>query len=324
MQMEVEEDAAGLESIPAARSDSHHTPMSPETNWPQLQASVERHVETTASSRPVEPSEFDLSLPRVNDDGPVDLLDCTFDPSEVGQPLSQMENMSSSHDVVSLDVLGCTFDLPSFGDFIQQDPDPGFGDLGLALYPDFVMTPAARSINHTSCDSAMLESPVMGMGTEAYQGSHVRTGWNPRPGDSNSETESLQLPSNVRSEVLSTIHNSHLVLKKDDMTLSTRDRILAMIYSRTSKSIWERLSATFESVDVLKAITHHALLHMQEQQMIPFIHLASFNLNEQRPELLGALLAYGAVNLPSATMRKFGYGMQELVRLAVNQKVDPL
>ena len=87
--------------------------------------------------------------------------------------------------------------------------------------------------------------------------------------------------------------------------------------------MWERLSASLESVDVLKAITHHALLHMQEQQMIPFIHLASFDLNGQRTELLGALLAYGAVSSPSVTVRKFGYSMQELVRLALNQKVDP-
>lgn len=330
MSMEVEEDMAGNESVQVARPNPHHTPVSPETNWPQLQPSVERHVEAIASSQPVEPNEFGLPLPQAgnpnssNDVVPVDVLDCTFDPSELGHPLSQRGNLSSSRDAVSLDYLGFEFDLPSFGDFIQQDTDPDFGDLGFVTYPDFAATPAAQSIDQNSCASTTIKSPVMGMGTEAYQRSHVRRGWNPEPGDINSETESLQLPSNARSEVLSTIHNSHLALKKDDMTLSTRDRILAMIYSRTSKSMWERLSASLESVDVLKAITHHALLHMQEQQMIPFIHLASFDLNGQRTELLGALLAYGAVSSPSVTVRKFGYSMQELVRLALNQKVDPL
>lgn len=327
MQMETEEDTGENEPVPVARSDSRHTPVSPERSWPQLQSSVEHPVQATAFSQPIESSEFDLPLPRVDNLSPshdvisLDVLDCTFDPTEFSQPLSQMENLNSSHDVVSLDILGCTFDLPRFGDFIQQEADPYLEDLDFSPFPDFVMTPAAQSINHTSCDSTTLQSPVMGMGTEAYRGSHVRKGWNPGPGDTNSETESLELPSNVRSEVLSTIHHSHLALRKNDMTVSARDRVLAMIYSRTSKSIWERMSATFESVDVLKTIIHHALLRMQEQQMIPFIHLASFDLNEQRPELLGALLAYGAVGLPSATMRKFGYGLQELVRLAVNQKV---
>ncbi|KAK6373854.1 hypothetical protein LTS17_007823 [Exophiala oligosperma] len=326
-QMVVEENTADNLSVPVAGSDSHHTPVSPERNWVQRQPNVEHHVEASTSSQPM----FGLPVPRTegnlsssNDAMSLDVLDCTFDPRDLNHPMNHMENLSSSHDVVSLDVLGCTFDLPSFGDFIQQDIDSNFGDLDLALYPDFAMTPAAQSINnHDSSNSTTLESPVMGMGTEAYQGSNVRRGWNPTPGDTNSETESLQLPSNVRSEVLSsTVHDSHLALKLDDMTLSTRDRILAMIYSRTSRSIWERLGTTFESVDVLKAMIHHALLHLQEQQMIPFIHLASFDINEQCPELLGALLAYGAVSLPSATMRKFGYAMQELVRLAVNQKLE--
>lgn len=307
MPIDVEDDSVGNEPVSATRSNPElcDTAENLREHRPQLQPNVENTLQ---------------AIPFVQ----------SLVPGESALRSSQMENLSSPHEFSSLDVLGCTFDLPSFGDYIQQDADLNFGDLNLPMLPpDFIMTPEANSINYSSWNSTTLQSqsPVtgmgmaMGMGTEAYQGSYVRRGWIPGLTDTNSETESLEFPLNVRSEVLSTIRNSRLAMRKDDITISTRDKILAMIYSRTCKSIWSRMSTTFEMVDVLKTIAHHALLHMQEQQMVSFIHLPSFDLNAQRPELLGALLAYGAVNLPSPPMRKFGYGLQELVRLAVNQKV---
>ncbi|KIW24672.1 uncharacterized protein PV07_10374 [Cladophialophora immunda] len=281
--------------------------QTPEASWPE----VSRHHDT-----PVQEDDFAQPL------AAADTANLHAVPSEFRAHMTHTETLSSAADGPFQTVIGCTFDLPSFGDFIQDDADPVMGDLDFPFFPDLVTTPAGLSIGYKSSDSMTVESPVMGMGTEAYRGSHVRKGWNPQPGDNSLETESLELPSTARLEVSSTLLNSKQMLRKEDLTVSTRDRLLAMIYARTSRSIWERLSSTFESVDVIKGIINHALLHLQEHQMIPFIHIASFDLNQQRPELLGALMAYGAVCLPSANLRKFGYGLQELVRLAVNHRLE--
>jgi hypothetical protein len=248
-------------------------------------------------------------------------LDVTM--GEFDRPMAHGGSLTSSHLTAHYDVLGCTFDLPSFGDFIQHDFIPEIGDLDLPLVPDIGLTLGTTLTRYSSYNDPSLQSPIMGMGTEAYQGSHVRKGWDPRTECRNSEGESLELPSSPQSEGLSALHNENSEqLKNGDVAIGTKDRFLTMIYSITPKSNWRRMSATFNSRDVLKVIAHQAVSHMQEKQIIPFIHVPSLDLNEQRPEFLGALWAYGAVSLPSATVRRFGYGLHEMVRLAINQTVE--
>ncbi|KAF4848060.1 hypothetical protein CGCSCA4_v005337 [Colletotrichum siamense] len=45
-----------------------------------------------------------------------------------------------------------------------------------------------------------------------------------------------------------------------------------------------------------------------------FVHLPTLDLCKQAPELLGALIAIGALQAESIVARKFGYAMQEVVR----------
>ena len=307
------DDPTNHNSLATASTDSCEMPETPMavTTWLHAQKSVEQPGHgpvIVQSAQPgderAEPASLDVTM------GEFDLA------------MAQGDSLTSSHVMAHHDILGCTLDLPSFGDFIQQDFDPDIGALDLPLVPDMSLMPAAVPVSSNPCNNPSQQSPVMGMGTDAYQGSHVRRGWDPRNEGCHSETENLELPSNTESEDLSALHNRRIVqLKNDDVDVGTRDKFLMMIYSRTSKSIWGRMSATFESLDVLKGIAHHALFHMQEKQVIPFIHVPSLDLNEQRPEVLGALWAYGAVSLPSGTMRQFGYGLQELVRLAISQTV---
>ncbi|KAK5050462.1 hypothetical protein LTR84_003743 [Exophiala bonariae] len=282
-----------------------------EMGWPQVPEEDGTHAEIAACS-----VSADVGCGHMDQSGiPGPVI-------EYGLTLSEMETLSTSNDVTFHDILGCAFDLPSFGDFIQPEPNIDFDGLDLPFLGDFITTPIAQSIDHSVSDSTALHSPAMLITTEAYEASQVRQGWIPGPNDINSETESLELPSTAGSDVLAMLRDKSSVLGKDNMTVGTRDKILVMIYSKTSKSIWARMSRTFELVDVLHGIILHALVHMQEKQLIPFMHLPSFNVNEQRPELLCALAAYGAVCWSSSTMRKFGYGLQELVRLSIHQKLE--
>ena len=310
MDMSIEVIQPNDDLSPIARSDSSHGPQVADEDeaWPPVSGACDSRGQATIAAQSDEPSEH---IETVNPG--MSMLEFNTGALEHNDELIDATN----------DVLGLTFDFPSFGDFIQQEAAPDFEHVNIPFLSDFITTPAAQSVNNDASSSTTLQSTVLGYAEEIYQRSHVHKGWNPGPEDA-SPAESLELPSNARSEVLSTSRNRSLKLRNDDLTLSTRDRLLAMIYTKTSKMHWRQMSSTFESIDVLKSIIHHALLHMQDHRMIPFLHLPSFDLNAQQPELLGALVAYGAVSLPSAEMRKFGYGLQELVRRAIYQKVHPM
>ena len=217
------------------------------------------------------------------------------------------------------DIWGFTSDLPNFGDYIQMDGFADMGDPNLLFLQDMDMFPAVSGTQ----ESAMLdESPGMGLGTDAYRDSDVHKGWNPGPGATASQSTTLEMPSIAQSDVLTASAGQSPLAIKGDLTMETRDKILAMLFGVTPRSAWNQLSVTFASMEVLKNVVQYALFHMQEHQTIPFIHIASFDINAQRPELLGSLIAYGAVCGRTSSIRASGYCLQESVRMAVQRRVS--
>lgn len=226
------------------------------------------------------------------------------------------ECRASDHDhTVQSDIWGCTFDLPNLGDYIGLSGHSDVDHLDLSFLQDEFPTLAT----HRAHDPVPLRSNVVGIGSEAYATSDVRKGWNPGHDNHALQAKRLDLPSIPRSDIVLIPYNLDL---KVNVNVGTRDKILAMIYDVTSRTVWERISVNFASLEMLKSIIQHALLEMQDKQAIPFIHLPSFDVNSERPELVGALIAYGAVFARSVSLREFGYGIHEVVRLAVNQKVS--
>lgn len=241
---------------------------------------------------------------------------------------AQTDMMMPPQDSFVQDILGSTLGLPDIGDFIQLDSDPMLEDMDFSFLNN-VNTPMAPSpppafpsIPLSPVSNPTPQSSMVGVGTEAYRQSEVLNDWEPGGGDNNeSEHQNLVLPQNIRPGAPSRSSVTKSITRKD-LSLAMRDRILAMILRTTSTTAADNIVGSFPSVEVLRDLIHIACLHMRDKQVISFIHMPSFDLNEQRPELVGAFIAYGSVCSPSPTVRKFGYALQEAVRAAINQLVS--
>ncbi|KAH7007754.1 hypothetical protein EDB80DRAFT_577217 [Ilyonectria destructans] len=100
------------------------------------------------------------------------------------------------------------------------------------------------------------------------------------------------------------------------MTLSTaaRDSILGMILGSTSHANAAQIVTAFPSTDTLNTLIRNYAQDRKAGYINDILHLPTLQLNQQRPELLGAMVAMGAINAGSSVARKFGYAMQEVVR----------
>jgi hypothetical protein len=97
----------------------------------------------------------------------------------------------------------------------------------------------------------------------------------------------------------------------------TRDKVLAMVLSSCSQNTTTmRVAASFPSVEVLDTLLH-LFLASQLCQTSSWVHYGTLTLNRQSPEWLGAAVAAGAILTPIPTFRKFGFAVQEAVRLAI-------
>ena len=65
----------------------------------------------------------------------------------------------------------------------------------------------------------------------------------------------------------------------------------------------------------------HVFLNSHTNQVSDYIHFPTFKLNEQEPEWIAGAAAAGAVLTPIPTLRKFGYALQESVRIVIPRRV---
>lgn len=98
------------------------------------------------------------------------------------------------------------------------------------------------------------------------------------------------------------------------------DRILAMVVESCRPENLRRAIASFPSVELLDTLFQY-FLTSPIARADSFIHSATFNPNDKRPELLAAMAAAGAVLTSDLTLTKLGYAIQECVRLAVPKHV---
>ena len=200
------------------------------------------------------------------------------------------------------DQMAGEFDFAFLNDF-DQPSDPAF----------VVNSPAS---NHTQ------KSSTVGIGAEAYRTSNVMKGWEPgQDGRNDSEHSNLILPLKVSPTGPLLVPKVSCLAKKT-LSVATRDRILAMLLRTISGTNSDCILASFPSVETLQNLIHRALIHMAKHQVISFIHLPSFDLNQQHPELLCALIAYSSVWSPFPVLRRFGYAVQEATRMAINHRVS--
>ena len=97
---------------------------------------------------------------------------------------------------------------------------------------------------------------------------------------------------------------------------SSRDRILAMILSTCEPAIFSRVVSSFPSAELLDNLMHQ-FFSFELSRTDSWIHLPTFRLHGQRPELTGIIVAAGAVLSTVPVVRKLGFAIQESVRLAI-------
>ena len=218
------------------------------------------------------------------------------------------------------DIWGSTLNVPDIGDYIQLEPDPVLEGLDFSFFDSanasMVRSAAPGAELSPLANPASRASPLAA-GMEAFRTSEVLTGWEPGSECVHEQEEhNLILPHDFRPEGPPFSFNTTQVAELH-LSLATRDRILAMILRTASPKFADHIIGSFPSIEVLKNLIQLAFVHIQEHQVIQCIHLPSFDPNEQRPEVLGAIVAYASVCSPSSTVRKFGYAIQEAVRAAI-------
>ncbi|KAM6526720.1 hypothetical protein FSOLCH5_002809 [Fusarium solani] len=106
------------------------------------------------------------------------------------------------------------------------------------------------------------------------------------------------------------------------LDLSARDRVLAVVLSACRPdSMSNRISSSFPSADVMDTMVH-IFLNSHTNQVSEWIHFPTFKLNEQEPEWIAGAAVGGAVLAPVSTLRKFGYALQESVRLVMPNRFE--
>lgn len=108
---------------------------------------------------------------------------------------------------------------------------------------------------------------------------------------------------------------------EDKLEPSGRDRVLGIVLSTCrTNNVMTRVASSFPSVEVMDTLIH-IFLASHACQVSGWIHYPSFVLNAQWPEWLAVVAAAGAVLTPIHTLRKFGFALQEAVRVTIPSRV---
>ncbi|KAK3290863.1 uncharacterized protein B0H64DRAFT_478725 [Chaetomium fimeti] len=168
-------------------------------------------------------------------------------------------------------------------------------------------------------------APSMGMSSvphpatsasEAFRNHHWR--FRPNPKDHGAaEEHNLSLPSDARDHPSpeSQIAFSRRVTPVR-LGSAARDNILTIVIKSIRPENLHKAVASFPSVELLDTLIQFYLTS-PHARADSFIHAASFNPNEKKPELLIAMAAAGAVLTSDSTLTKLGYAMQECLRTAI-------
>ncbi|KAI0394029.1 hypothetical protein F5Y17DRAFT_429694 [Xylariaceae sp. FL0594] len=109
---------------------------------------------------------------------------------------------------------------------------------------------------------------------------------------------------------------------QDKLDSSSRDKILAVVLGTCrSDAVRMRVATSFPSAEVMDTLTH-IFLAAELCSVTGWIHFGTFKLNSQWPEWLATAAAAGSIMTPVPTLRKFGFAVQEAVRLALPGKFE--
>ncbi|KZL68404.1 c6 transcription factor [Colletotrichum incanum] len=97
------------------------------------------------------------------------------------------------------------------------------------------------------------------------------------------------------------------------LSAAARNSIVSMILNNTSRVNAVPVLTAFPSTGALDALVGVYARDCETARINDIVHLPTLELERQRPELLGVVVATGAIEAGSMVARKFGFAMQEVV-----------
>ncbi|KPM42896.1 hypothetical protein AK830_g3655 [Neonectria ditissima] len=204
---------------------------------------------------------------------------------------------------------GFDFDDADFGFIDQLCSDPNSIDhqqpmLGQAL------------------DALGIDSPRenVALGAEAYKRSSLSV-WEPTQDDSiTAELENLSaLGTDQGSPDAQSMINQYCL--RERLSRAARDKFLGMILNHCRLEKSHFAIKAFPTPEVLDDLLQGFFSHHLDQTD-SYIHVPSFRPNTQRPELLGSIVAAGAVLTDISAVHKLGFAIQEAVRTTLPTKFE--
>lgn len=200
-----------------------------------------------------------------------------------------------------------------------QDMDFSSWDLNFDSYtiPQLeVQGPSPRSSTTNSTSKLRRLSRDPSRGHAAFKRSPWL--WEPEPKDRSGEgQEGLEL--NEESIAQSPVYEKMLAHGSGRLKMvpSKRDRLFALVLSQLKDP---SKVPSFPSLDLLNYLlqTHFV---QAEHQIDSYIHPASFDPSDSLPEFLAAVIANGAAFIAVPAIWQFGYGLHEVVRIALSTLV---
>ncbi|KAK0731674.1 hypothetical protein B0H67DRAFT_82858 [Lasiosphaeris hirsuta] len=148
--------------------------------------------------------------------------------------------------------------------------------------------------------------------------------WSPAKTDTG-YTEQSNLPLSTRDIHGTELNENGKLLDRvvqEKLHTSSRDKILAIVLNTCHEnSMRGRVASSFPSADVMDSWVH-IFLASHLCQVSAWIHYGSFSLNTQWPEWLAIAASAGAVLAPVPTLRRFGFALQEAVRLTIPSRFE--
>lgn len=169
-----------------------------------------------------------------------------------------------------------------------------------------------ETIHERTRNQPFLEDATAIAGAQAFQ----QSGWNwaPSPEDHGSADQgNLSLPQGW--EMPNDILGLDPPVWNKCLGSKGRDRILNILLSYCEKRHFIRAVSMFPTGPVLEVLLH-MFLHSQASNILPWIHVPTFDPNTVRDELLAAVVASGACFAPVDTVQKLGHAMPEILRMA--------
>lgn len=158
-----------------------------------------------------------------------------------------------------------------------------------------------------------------GIGAEAYRkSSFVR--WHPAHEGSHLEVGNISVQDEAASSPDARYKLDQRILA-ERLEQSSRDKLLAIILKTCDATNLGRVVASFPSTDLLDDFLQ-CFFAKETPRQDSFIHVPTFNPNRIRAELLGAIVAAGAVSTDIKALQKLGHAITEAIRIALTDAIE--